>query len=245
MGGKLRTQENYKQLAIENLDKLARLLQEGPRSLTYYLQYTYEYAVYWFYLKDFERAREASLVYSLFTYDNNEKIEAYSRIIGLFQSALFRGLALHSDEANQIWQQIIDLRRSSFIEADIYQKKPGWRIGCAWVYEAYALTKLGRYAEVTEPARIGHEAIRRGKGINPTPYVNALEFGLSKVLIELANYQLSPDEKQKKAAQKALQAYKDNNFKYYRMGYAVIFDLQFTYPDVFTPVLPGSNPDMD
>ena len=238
--------QSYWQIAAWNLDKVVKRLQEG-NSFSELVKLTPNYAVYWFYLGDIDYARKASLIYSLNEYENefNEDKMPDFKIYVLFHAALFRDLALHHEEATQIWQQLIDLRRSSFTEADIYQKRLGWRIGCAWVHEAYALTKLGRYAEVAEPARIGHEAIRRGKGTDPTPYMNSREFGLSKLLIETAKYRLSPDDRQKKIAQKTLQAYKENNSKHHRLGYGVIFDLQFTYPDVFTPVLPGSNPEMD
>jgi hypothetical protein len=54
-----------------------------------------------------------------------------------------------------------------------------------------------------------------------------------------------PSVEHKTQAQKALQIYKRENIRYGKRGYSVIFDLQFSYPDIFTPVLPGPKPDLD
>jgi hypothetical protein len=39
-----------------------------------------------------------------------------------------------------------------------------------------------------------------------------------------------------------LRVYKRENVRYGRLGYPIIFDLQFSYPDLLQPVLPAQNP---
>lgn len=200
-------------------------------------------AIFFFYLGDYDRGKKASFIHSLYREKQiTNDFDIHSRIYMLFFAGLYRDLAQVHDDAQSIWERLVDLRRSSLKEEDIYKKWLGWRPGCAWVHEAYALTKLGRYREVAEPARIGHEAIIKKRGIDPVARKNSREFGLTDLLIELADYQLFPDEQRKKSVQKALQAYKQANYRWGRLGYGVIFDLQFTYPDIFTPVLPGPDP---
>jgi hypothetical protein len=119
------------------------------------------------------------------------------------------------------------------------------RTAHTFVYEAYVQTKLGRHDQVAGPARQGLEGINRGKGIDPIPERNALEYKLVDVLIAPADYRLKPDDSGREIAQQALADYKAHNFTYGRGDYRVIFDLQFSYSDVFSPVLPGPDPDTD
>lgn len=107
------------------------------------------------------------------------------------------------------------------------------------------MLKLGKYREIEAPAQIGLEGLRKGKGMFRIARQNEREYGLVDVMIKLSAYMLLPSQNAKALAQKALEKYKRENFKYGKLGYEVIFDLQFSYPDVFTRVLPGPTPERD
>jgi hypothetical protein len=213
------------------------------------LRGAYTWAGWLFYLGDLERAKEVSYAYSVWAqpkdprpfFPRNHPLGLHAGLfLNLFRTALFRDLAQAHLEAQALWQRLVDERRR--VSEDDILKHRAVRI---WVYEAYALAKLGRYDEVALPARKGFEGICNGKGVDRAPHNNSREYGLVAVLEGLAAYQMKPTPEGKEKAQKALTVYKRENLRYGRLGYEVIFDLQFSYPDVFTPVLPGPNPEKD
>lgn len=199
-------------------------------------------AVSFFYLGDNERARETSAMYSAFRErEYHEAIFDKDRIIRLFDAALYASLAQNQVRAEVLWQELVQQRRSLFPEREVIKKKTAQ----SWIYEAYALLKLGKYREVEAPAQIGMEGLRKGKGMLKAVRQNVPEYGLVAVMINLSAYMLSPSQQAKALAQSVLVKCKRESFKYGRSGYEVIFDLQISYPEVFTPVLPGPKPEMD
>lgn len=195
---------------------------------------------WFFYLNDFKRAREVSYAYSVYAEQNAANRDEYDALYHLFQAALYRSLAQKFVEAQELWQTLIE-RRRQLQEEEMLRR----RLANYWVNEAYALTKLERYSEVAEPAQRGFDAIRQGKGIQSAPHKNSREYGLVDVLVTLAAYKLNPSATGQQETQKSLITYKKENVRYGRHGYGVIFDLQFAYSDIFTPVLPGADPEKD
>jgi hypothetical protein len=188
-----------------------------------------------------ESGREVAAIYSAFRERlYHEAKFAQDRMIRLFDSALYASLAQNKTRAEALWQELVRLRRTLFPDNEV--KK---RTAECWIYEAYALLKLGEYDQVEMPAKIGLEGLRNRKGRSKSVRQNVREYGLVDVMISLSAYMLSPSQQAKALAQKALEKYKKGNLKYGRSGYTVIFDLQFSYPDVLTPVLPGSDPEKD
>jgi tetratricopeptide (TPR) repeat protein len=198
-------------------------------------------ATFLFYLGDIERAREVSHLYSRYSEDNYNKYpRELNKLYHLFRAALFRALSGRQQEAEELWGTLVDLRRTVG-EAEILKS----RRANVLIYEAYALAKLGRYREVPEPAQRGFQGIIKGKGITEAPHKNSLEYGLADVLDTLVSFRLDPKPMSQQKSQDALLAYKKENFRYGRLGYSVIFDLQMSYPDVLKPVLPGPVPNED
>jgi|GEM_PF-4699707 len=195
---------------------------------------------WFFYMGDLEKAREVSYAYSVYCEQEAAKRDEYEVLYDLFQAALYRSLAQKNSEAQKLWQDLVEKRRGLQEDRILTLKKAHY-----WIYEAYGLAKLERYVEVAEPAQLGFEGISKGKGIFPSPHRNTREYGLADILVALANFKLNPTSAGQQEAQKALMAYKKENITYSRLGYGVIFDLQFSYPDVFTPVLPGLDPEED
>lgn len=211
--------------------------QELPQKLLRNANY---YADYFFYLKKYGKAKEVCSLFSEFIEGIYDDAADPFEGIKLFEAALYWDLAERTKEAQSSWNRIV--QHVGNVPEDHFIK---YRNAHLLVYQAYAFLKLGQFMQVEHPAQRGFDGIRSGKGIHPVPYENTLEFSLPKVLKALAVYKLEGQPAQKKAAQKALLAYKEQNVKHGRLGYGVIFDLQFSYPDVFTPVLPGSDPDED
>jgi hypothetical protein len=217
-------------------------------------------AAMFFYLGDIEQGRETSYLYSV---NREQEIQvmagsSYRILISLgaseadaeaaerrnddvwllFNAGLYRSLANRPAEAVLLWQKLVDRRRSCWSRKDILRHSKAY----LWLYEAYALTKLERYREVRKPADLGFKWIGRGKGVYKEPPYDRKVYGLAAVLKALAAYKLWPSEEGKLEAQRALVAYKGETYPYNRAAYDVIFDLQFSYPDVFTPVLPSWEP---
>jgi hypothetical protein len=232
----------YRQIITQNLleDPNWGPYAKGKTGIPKQPIFSGDIADWFFYLGDLKRAREVSYTYSLYSAEEATKRDEYDELYYLFLAALYRSLTQKSSEAQNLWRALVNKRRK-LDENGILQRRKAH----IWIYEAYALTKLERFGEAAEPARRGFEGISKGKGIQPAPHKNSREYGLADVLIALADYRLTPTSVGKKKAQKALVTYKKENFKYGKLGYGVIFDLQFSYPDVFTPVLPGPDPEKD
>lgn len=200
-------------------------------------------AQFYFYLGDLDHAREVSYKSSIYLEERAES--RFSRgfmafgVSDLFDSALYRSLA-QKDDAFRLWQGLVEKRRL-ISETQILEQ----RMAHIWIYEAYALEKLKRYGEVFEPVEKGFDGINNGKSIYDIPSENLRVYGLASVLISLANYQIEQSRETQQRAQKKLLNYKKENSKYSRVGYDIIFDLQFSYPNVFESVLPGIDPDED
>jgi len=198
-------------------------------------------ATYLFYLGEIERARDVSHLFSRYCEENYRKYpRELNKLYHLFRAALFRDLSGRHQEAEEHWGVLVDLRRT--VSEDEILKSSRANV---LIYEAYALAKLGRYKDVPEPAQRGFQGIVKGKGITEAPHKNSLEYGLADILETLAYFKLDPKPGSQQKAQDALLAYKKENYRYGRLGYSVIFDLQMSYPDIFTPVLPGPDPDND
>lgn len=198
-------------------------------------------ATFLFYLGDVDRARDVAYLFSRYCEENYTKYPSVlNSLYHLFRTALFRDLAGRQQDAEQQWGILVSLRRT--IGEDYILKS---RRANLLIYEAYALAKLERYGDVSEPAQRGFQGIVKRKGITEAPHKNSLEYGLAGVLHALVSYKLDPGPLSRQKAQDALLAYKKENFRYGRLGYPVIFDLQMSYSDVFKPVLPGPDPDRD
>jgi len=198
-------------------------------------------ANYFFYLGDYQKAREVSYAFSKYAEQEFANAFLQSLVVStLFNAGLYRSLAQRQSEADKLWQDLI-VFVENLSKNDILKK----RKANYWIYEAYALAKLGRYEEVLEPALKGFDGLKKGKGIHKAPHNNTIEYGLVNVLETLVTFQKEPIPENKQKSQKALMDYKKENVRYGRLGYGVIFDLQISYPDVFIPVLPGSDPEQD
>lgn len=198
-------------------------------------------AQYLFYMGDINHAREVSYKASIYweKQATSALLETYS-VNSLFDSALYRSLAHQKNDAVQLWQTLVEKRRH-ISEVQLLEQ----RMAHLWVYEAYALEKLKRYDEVPVLAKMGLNAINKGMATYRIPHQNSRVYGLVDVLLNLANYQIQRNSELQKQTQEALMNYKNENRKYGRLGYDIIFDLQFSYPDIFKPVLPGSDPEQD
>ncbi|MFP3853200.1 MAG: hypothetical protein ACLFWD_02780 [Anaerolineales bacterium] len=198
-------------------------------------------AKYLFYLGKDNKAREVCEMVARSTEKKFSRREpsvgAYSRG---FDAALYYDLARNEARARSIWSRIADGVEDLEPEQIFKQKKAN-----VWVYQAYALTKLGEHEQVKEPAQRGRNAIENGKGTHKAPHRNSREFALGPLLVKLADYKIHNESAIRQEAQQALIEYKQENVLYGRLGYLVIFDLQFSYPDVFDPVLPGEDPEKD
>lgn len=198
-------------------------------------------AVFCFYLGYADQGRAASYAHSLYRErEAREIIYEFGQLYSLFRAGLYRSLAGRFDEAAPLWEQGIERLRRADHQALLKQRKANLLIN-----EAYALARLGRFAEVAAPARRGFDAIKRGYGIDATPYLNTGEYGLAPLLEALAAYQLAPTEQGRQATQHALLHYKQQNVRHGRLGYGTIFDLQHAYPAILAPVLPGDDPAHD
>lgn len=197
-------------------------------------------AQFFFYKGDLDHARDVSYKSSLAWENEAERALQPYRVNALFVSALYRGLAQRTDEAKQLWQKMVEERRRTS-ERELF----GQRMVHLWIYEAYALERLGRYDEVSEPANKGFENIKKGKGTYKAPHRNSWVYGLAEILMSLADYQVTHSIEMQRKAQHALIEYKKENLRYGRSGYDIIFDLQFAYPHIFTQILPGLDPNKD
>lgn len=194
-----------------------------------------------FYLGEIEKARNASLLHSQHSkekYLNNPDHPA--ALYHGFRAALFADLAAEHSEAQGLWKKVtygIDqLPRETITNYKAFN---------LLINQAYGLTKLERFDQVIEPAREGRKGIEQGKGTFDAPHRNSREFALAPLLIRLAEFKMNDKKVSREEVQEALQDYKTENVRYGRLGYPVIFDLQFSYPDVFDPVLPGEDPEKD
>jgi hypothetical protein len=229
-------EKNYKEISLDSIPYWESLPQEDRSIAARWISESF------FYLGDNERGREAAAIYSTFREkEYHEAIFDKDRIICLFDASLYASLAQNQVRAETLWQELVQQQRKLFPEHEVIKKKTAQ----GRIYEAYALLKLGAYKQVENPAQIGLAGLRQGKGMDPIARRNVKVYGLVSVMVHLSAYMLSPSQKVKALAQNALEEYKRENVKYGRSGYAVIFDMQFSYPDVFTPVLPGPDPEQD
>lgn len=228
--------ESFKQVAARNVSDWESLAEEDK------ILAADAVAVFLFYLGDLEYARKVSYSYSLFRESRDRKgVDWLARIHALFSAGLYASLAQAQTVADEHWQNLVERRRVFFSEDRVREPQTA----NIWIYEAYALMKLRRYNEVEQPAKIGFEGLLAGLGLYSSPRYNEIEYGLVNVMLTLSNYLLHPTEIGKQQAQQALITYKEENTKYSKRGYAIIFDLQFSYPKIFTPVLPGPDPEKD
>lgn len=198
-------------------------------------------ATFFFDLGYLEQAREASYRYSIYMEkEAMQRSPAFNRIDALFFAGLYRDLAQRQQEARTLWLHYIE-QRQALSMAQLYK----WRQAHLLIYEGYALTKLGRHSEITEPVRAGFEGICQGKGVFKAPHRNSRVYALADFLLTLREHALDPTLGKKQAAQEALAAYKRENVRYGRLGYPIIFDLQFSFPDLLHPVLPAEDPAAD
>lgn len=230
--------KNYRERALDNASSWESLSQEQKLLRTTGGLVSESF----FYLGDNKQGREAAAIHSAFRERlYHEAKFAQDRMLRLFDSALYASLAQNRARAETLWYELVHLRRTLFPENKI--KKA--RTAECWIYEAYAFLKLSEYDKVETQAQIGLGGLRNRKGRINTVRQNVREYGLVGVMTNLSAYLLSSSEEAKTVAQKSLEKYKRENIKYGRSGYDVIFDLQFSYPEVFTPVLPGTDPEWD
>ncbi len=235
---------SYRQLSINNIYETPEwtAYARGERSIPQEPEMAGGLAICFYYLGDEERGKEASYLYSVYCAESAETVPYdFTKVLYLFDAALYRSLAQRPSEARALWQYLVNTRQGRLSEEELLKLRKAH----LWIYEAYALAKLERYNDVTEPAGKGFDGICRGKGVFKAPHQNSKEYGLAHVLQALAAYKLNPTPEGQRDAQKALIAYKKENLRYGRIGYPVIFDLQLSYSDVFTPVLPGPDPEGD
>ncbi len=225
---------------INNPEWAAYMANEGPMPECHPMVSKFM-ASFLFYIGEYSRAQEICYKGSIYFEKTagRSTLETYE-VLYLFDSALYRSLAQRNEEALMLWREVIEKRRK--ISDEILLKQ---RMAHLWVYEAYALAKLEQYNEVTQPAQKGFTGINKGKSTYKAPHRNSHVYGLADVIISLANYRIEPNREHEQRAQKTLLAYKKENRRYGRLGYDVIFDLQFSYPDLFEPILPSKNPNED
>lgn len=198
-------------------------------------------ATFLFYLGMDAKAREVSYQASRFS----EKRSRMNRVPSmamerLFKAALFRDLSGKDSEAMELWQEfaagVSELNEQQIIETSRAH---------IWVQQAYAFLKLKDYQKLEDPANMGLDGIEAGSATYDDPRKNSLEYALAPLVIALAEHLEEGSEEKRKEAQQALERYKHENTRYGRHGYPVIFDLQFSYPDVLDPVLPSDDPTKD
>ncbi|MCL4296642.1 MAG: hypothetical protein KJ077_12975 [Anaerolineae bacterium] len=227
----------FKKVAMKNISYWESLSDEAKRRQGDLM------AVFCFYLGDYKQGQEASYLHSLHKEEESlsENFSEETRISFLFDAGLNASLAQKQAKAKEIWQRLVQWRREWFPEKQVV--KP--QTANIWIYEAYALMKVERYSEVETPAQIGFEGLLKGKGLHPEPRSNEWVYGLVDVIKSLSAYKLNFSNERKRQAQQDLETYKEENFSYGKGGYGIIFDLQFSYPDVFVSILPGSSPEQD
>lgn len=199
------------------------------------------FAIWLLYLGKNKQAKELCYKFSIFLENRSKqnKLLPFS-LHDLFKSSLFRSLAGYQDEANFLWKNAIILSHQ-IPEKDINTCK----VGQIWVFEAYGLIKLNKYELVHEAALKGFEAIRKGNATFNASHKNTEAYGLADLTIKLAEYKINPTEGNKQKAQNSLVVYKKENLRYGKLGYSYIFDIQISYPDVFTTVLPSNSSNLD
>jgi tetratricopeptide (TPR) repeat protein len=198
-------------------------------------------AQYLFYMGDINHAREVSYKASIYLERQASTALLQTYVVSsLFDSALYRSLAQAKDDALRLWKEMID-RMGQIPEMEILEQ----RMAHLWVYEAYALGRLKRYDEILDSAERGFDGINKGKSTYKAPHNNSRVYGLVDILVSLANYQVANSINMQKKAQESLINYKKENLRYGRLGYDIIFDLQFSYPHIFERVLPGTDPNQD
>ena len=198
-------------------------------------------ATYLFYLGEVDRARETSRLFSQYSEETYRRHKLVSEgLLHLFQAALFRGLSGRSEEASSLWAELVEVRRTVTDDQVLKTRRAHY-----FIYEAYGLAKMKRYSEIERPSRKGFEGMTAGRGIFQAPHRNSLEYGVASVLEGMARYASDPSPVERDALQSALRQYKNENVRYGRSGYSVIFDLQMSYPDIFAQILPGPDPGKD
>ena len=226
------------------MQELTAELEKG-KSITDFASSAGLFAEFYFYLGDVERGKEASYLFSQHCEELVAGNLSRENIISfLFRAGLYRSLAQAPTEAEALWIRFIETRRQWFPDRIIALGK-NKRLVRSWIQEAYALVKLNQFEESILYSKKGFQALLEGKGFYPEPRENVLEYGLVEVIQALAHYQQDPQPTNQARIQQALTNYKAENLAYGRLGYPVIFDLQFSYPHIITPVLPGSDRNLD
>lgn len=215
---------------VEYLNNDAPLPIKNPGALE-------PFAIWLLYLGKNKQAKELCYKFSVFL----EERAKQNKLLPLsmhdyLKSSLFRSLAGYKNEANTLWSTTIDIS-NQISDKDIIN----YRAAEIWVFEAYGLAKLNKYELVNEFALKGFKAINKNK----SPHNHTAAYGLADLIIKLADYKINSIEENKKKAQKSLLVYKRENIRHGRLGYGYIFDIQNSYPDVFTQVLPSNDTYLD
>lgn len=195
-----------------------------------------------FYLGHIRKAQQVSKFFagyseSEFGEFNSPHPHAYYH---LFLAGLYWSLGKDPTNARKAWHELVE-GVDDLEDEEILVRKAANQ----WVMQSYGYAKLNEYAKVEDPARKGRLALEEKKGTHKAPHRNSREFALAPLLVKLAKFKLNDEKASQEEVQEALQEYKSENVRYGRLGYPVIFDLQFSYPDVFDPVLPGDDPEKD
>jgi hypothetical protein len=194
-----------------------------------------------FYLGHREKAKEAAYAYSIFQERKVDKIpREINKLMPIGEAALYRDLSGRKGETKILWNRFFKVIAEIPDEQVIQERRSNYL-----VQVGYGLMKLGRHKDAIRFASRGQKAIEDGYGIFKEARRNTREYGLITVIRAIIDFELKSSDEAKHTAQQTLQNYKDASAKRNRLGYPVIFNLQQSYPDIFDPVLPGSDPDKD
>lgn len=232
---------NFKELAERNISEWSPSFPiDHPRLMG-------RTAISLFYLGDFDQAQQISRMYSDYKYklykEGKPPLAHFDKdkIKHLFDAALYASLANDHAKANTFWQELIDQRSRLFPGDQVTE----YRTAEAWLYEAYALVRLGQYDQAEKSTLIGLQGVLAGNGISTEAHVYKPSELLADLILKLAQYKKQPNSEYKDMLQEALQNCHEDGAQSIRSHYEVIFDLQFSYPDDIVPVLPSENPDDD
>lgn len=198
-------------------------------------------ALFLFYLGKVDHAREASLLYSNYAMESyRRRLDSVRKYIPLFEAALYRDLSNNYRGETELWKELKENIRNLEPESILKEKAAN-----ILIHAAYAHLKLGNWLEVERIVLEGLRGLENGYGIDKAPHGNSREYGLVNIVIQIAKYKLEPITEHQVSAQSALEKYKSENRRYGRGGYIVIFDLQFDFPDILKPILPGEDSEKD
>jgi hypothetical protein len=231
--------KHFVQVATEGKQSWLEIYQRG--NVNSYERIAGPASLWLFYLGDNRDGQLASDIYSRYQENEHSRLKSYPTMMTLFRACLYRSLAQKNEEALKLWQLFVNMRHKTFSISYLLNQKRAEYL----VMEAYALAKMGKYQDSILVTREGIKYIEKGYTLYQPFSEDPLIYGLPTLLLSLSDYHLFPNSESKQNAQQQLLAYKNLKAKGKKSGYAVVFDMQFSYPDVFDPVLPGPNPDKD